>query len=126
MNPTRVMKEKGTRRGSTMTSPSMSGGSVGVSEMKLTGPRQVGDGVIFSAYYPQAKSVHLAGDFNNWQPSKNPMQNIGSGMWQCKVSLSRGTYRYRLVVDGKWQQDPSNKSTQPNPYGELDSVYTVS
>jgi 1,4-alpha-glucan branching enzyme len=126
MNPTRVMKEKGSSRGSTMTSPPMSSGSIGVSEMKKSGPRQIGDGVIFSAYYPQAKSVQLAGDFNNWQPSKNPMQNMGDGMWQAKLSLSKGNHRYRLVVDGRWQQDPNNRSTQPNPYGELDSVVTVS
>jgi len=119
------MKGKSSRSGSTMSS-SMSGGSTAVAEMRVSGPRVVSDGVIFSAYFPNARSVQLAGDFNNWQPSKNPMTNAGSGNWQCKLSLSRGTYRYRLVVDGRWQQDPNNKMTQPNPYGELDSVITVS
>ena len=126
MNSSRLVKEKSNRRGGTMTATGSSGGSVGVSEMKISSPRQVGDGVIFSAYYPQARSVHLAGDFNNWQPSKNPMQSLGDGMWQTKLTLSKGRYRYRLVIDGRWQQDPNNKTTQPNPYGELDSVVTVS
>ncbi len=125
MNSSRLVKEKSSRRGGTMTAPG-NPGAVGVSEMKVSGPRQIGDSVIFSAYYPQARSVHVAGDFNSWQPSKNPMQPLGDGMWQARLTLSKGTYRYRLVVDGKWTQDPNNKTTQPNPYGELDSVVTVS
>jgi len=28
-------------------------------------------------------------------------------------------------VDGKWQQDPYNEATEPNPYGELNSVLEV-
>jgi 1,4-alpha-glucan branching enzyme len=126
MNSSRLVKEKSSRRGGTMTTSGSTGTAVGVAERKISGPRQIGDSVIFSAYYPQARSVHLAGDFNNWQPSKNPMQPLGDGMWQARLTLSKGTYRYRLVVDGKWQQDPNNKTTQPNPYGELDSVITVS
>jgi hypothetical protein len=28
-------------------------------------------------------------------------------------------------VDGKWQHDPHNDSTEVNPYGELNSVIRV-
>jgi 1,4-alpha-glucan branching enzyme len=90
------------------------------------GPRQVGNTVMFTAFYPQAKSVQIAGDFNNWQPQKSPMTKASDGTWQASMSLTKGVYRYRLVVDGRWQHDPHNDMTEPNPYGELNSILKVS
>jgi len=87
---------------------------------------QVKDGIIFSALYPKAGTVQVAGNFNNWQPKLAPMKKIDeNGTWQVKLSLAPGTYCYRLVVDGQWQQDPFNEKTEPNPYGELNSVLQV-
>ena len=71
-------------------------------------------------------AVFLAGDFNGWQPDSTPMERVGnSGVWQAKLKLNQGTYRYRLVVDGQWQQDPYNERTELNPYGELNSVVEI-
>ena len=90
------------------------------------GVNQISDAVVFVTLYPRANSVHLAGDFNNWQPSASPMQRIGdTGVWQTKLKLSQGMYRYRLVVDGQWQQDPYNERTEVNPYGEYNSVVEI-
>jgi len=91
------------------------------------GVHQVKDAVVFVASYPKAKTVQIAGDFNKWQPQQNPMLDVGkNGVWQLKLRLAPGTYRYRLVVDGQWQQDPRNNATEPNPYGGFNSVLTVS
>lgn len=90
------------------------------------GVHQVKDAVVFVASYPKAKTVQIAGDFNKWQPQQNPMLEVGeNGVWQLNLMLASGTYRYRMVVDGQWQQDPYNKSSEPNPYGEVNSVVTV-
>jgi chromosome partitioning protein len=90
------------------------------------GVSQLQDAIVFVTLYPRAASVQIAGDFNNWQPATTPMQRVGdSGIWQAKMKLPHGTYRYRLVVDGQWQQDPYNERTELNPYGELNSVLEV-
>jgi chromosome partitioning protein len=90
------------------------------------GVNQIEDALVFVTLYPRAQSVNLAGDFNNWEPEKTPMQRVGhSGVWQSKLKLPEGTYRYRLVVDGQWQQDPYNESTELNPFGEFNSVAEV-
>jgi chromosome partitioning protein len=90
------------------------------------GVRQTEEAVTFISLYPRANSVQLAGDFNNWQPGETPMQKVGSnGAWQIKLPLSKGKYRYRLVVDGQWQQDPYNETTETNPFGEANSVLEV-
>jgi len=90
------------------------------------GVTQMNDAVVFVTLYPRAKNVQLAGDFNNWQPTKTPMQKVGdSGVWQTKIKLPKGKYRYRLVVDGQWQQDPYNEQTELNPFGGFNSVLEV-
>lgn len=90
------------------------------------GVNQINDAVVFVTLYPRAGSVQIAGDFNNWQPERTPMQKVGSsGVWQTKLNLPPGKQRYRLVVDGQWQQDPYNEVTEPNPFGGFNSVVEV-
>ena len=90
------------------------------------GVSQINDALVFVTLYPRANNVQIAGDFNSWQPSKSPLQKVGnSGVWQTKMKLPAGKYRYRLVVDGQWQQDPYNEATELNPFGGLNSVVEV-
>ncbi|MBN2183511.1 MAG: AAA family ATPase [Sedimentisphaerales bacterium] len=90
------------------------------------GVDQVNDAIVFVTLYPRAQNVQIAGDFNNWQPQETPMQKVGdSGVWQSELKLPAGRYRYRLVVDGQWQQDPYNELTEMNPFGEYNSVVEV-
>ena len=90
------------------------------------GVTQTNDAAVFVTLYPRAQQVQIAGDFNNWQPEKSPMEKVNeSGVWQTKMKLAAGRYRYRLVVDGQWQQDPYNETTEQNPFGGLNSVLEV-
>ncbi|MHC4126000.1 MAG: AAA family ATPase [Planctomycetota bacterium] len=90
------------------------------------GVRQIDEAVMFVTIYPRAESVSIAGDFNGWQPMKTPMEKVGSkGIWKSKIKLPAGKYRYRLVVDGQWQQDPYNEQSELNPFGERNSVLEV-
>ncbi len=50
---------------------------------------------------------------------------IGTDTFRTLVATKPGRYRYRLVVDGRWQADPHNMYAEPNPFGELDSVVEV-
>ena len=84
------------------------------------------DAVVFVTLYPRAENVQIAGDFNNWQPAKTTMEKVGSsGVWQTKLKLPQGKYRYRLVVDGQWQQDPYNEKIELNPFGGFNSIIDV-
>jgi len=120
-----VKLTKGKPVSTTLSSTVMSPGASSISATKPLGPCQVGDSVIFVASYPQANSVQIAGDFNNWQPEKNPMRKTEDGTWQARMQLRKGVYHYRFVVDGNWQHDPFNEATEPNPYGGLNSVLKV-
>jgi chromosome partitioning protein len=90
------------------------------------GVRQNQGVVKFVALYPKAKDVCLAGDFNNWRPESTPMHFADNkGRWAVELPLAQGQYRYRYVVDGRWQQDPYNDQAERNEFGEYNSILTV-
>ncbi|MCB0632445.1 MAG: serine hydrolase [Saprospiraceae bacterium] len=61
--------------------------------------------------YPYARSVQLAGDFNNWNNLSCPMVRE-NGQWIGRVDLEPGTYHYKFIVDGVWILDPANPKTE--------------
>ena len=78
-------------------------------------------GVLFTLDAPESSRVQLAGDFNSWIPDGNEME-FSNGLWRKMIELTPGRYRYRYVVDGRWVKDPLNKSVEPSPFGDHDSV----
>jgi chromosome partitioning protein len=76
---------------------------------------------LFTLKAPEAHHVQLAGDFNSWMPEGNEME-FSNGVWQKMLVLAPGRYRYRYVVDGRWQRDPLNASMELSPFGDDDSV----
>ncbi len=109
-----------------VTTPKTQSQSLDAKLADFYGVRQIEDLVILNTLYPRAQSVFVAGDFNNWQGDKTPLHKIGdNGLWQIKLPLASGRYRYRLIVDGQWQQDPYNEKTELNPFGELNSVLEI-
>ena len=81
--------------------------------------------VRFDYTNPTAKSVCVAGCFNNWQPETKTLHSSGAGNWWKETSLAPGTYEYCLVVDGKWIPDPKARETVANPFGGRNSILTV-
>jgi 1,4-alpha-glucan branching enzyme len=71
-----------------------------------------------------AKTVSVAGTFNNWDPKGVPLNKIGDA-WDTTISLPRGRYEYKFVVDGKWLPDPSARESVANPFGSRNSVLSV-
>jgi chromosome partitioning protein len=82
------------------------------------------DGVVFTLEAPEAAHVQLVADFNQWVIEGNEMERAG-GYWTKRVKLEPGRYRYRFVVDGRWQSDPLNSTTEPCPFGGVDSVVVL-
>lgn len=74
---------------------------------------------------PEARKVCLAGDFNNWDASANPMKKDKKGQWKTTLSLKPGRYEYRFLVDGNWENDPSCCDCVPNKFGSQNCVRIV-
>lgn len=70
---------------------------------------------------PAAKQVSVVGDFNDWNPTANPLQSVG-GVWSSVAVVTSGRHDYAFVVDGKWISDPAAPRA---PADELSGGYSV-
>ncbi len=69
--------------------------------------------------------LQLAGDFNDWIPDRDVETRNVNGHWQKVFTAEPGVYEYRLLIDGKWQADPTNPSEVPNEIGGINSLLQV-
>jgi 1,4-alpha-glucan branching enzyme len=76
---------------------------------KHAGPEITMDGVSFTFYAPEAKSVAIAGSFNAWDRHKYSLSGPDKkGFWSIVIPLSEGRYEYLFIVDGKkWLRNPT-------------------
>lgn len=86
-------------------------------------PRQM---VVLTFDDIECRRLQLAGDFNNWMPDHNVETRNVNGHWQKVFTAEPGVYEYRLLIDGKWQSDPTNPSEVPNELGGINSLLQVS
>lgn len=58
-----------------------------------------------------AKSVHLAGTFNEWSLHSHPLSDDdGDGVYTVDLDVEEGEYRYKFVIDGNyWTHDPASR-----------------
>ena len=89
---------------------------------RLPPPHEVEGGILFQYEAPAARTVTLAGSFNNWAGTKgggrydatiDPMTDNGQGVWSIVKPLPPGRYLYKFVIDNgvRWETDPSNPNT---------------
>jgi 1,4-alpha-glucan branching enzyme len=86
---------------------------------------ETSEGVDIEVHFADAKSVFIAGDFNEWNPTANPLEEVEEGVWKTSLDLDPGTYQYKFIVDGTWIADPGNPDTVDDGYGGVNSVLTV-
>jgi hypothetical protein len=78
---------------------------------------------------PQAATVSLVGDFNDWDAARTPMRPLRSDgpVWSAVVPLAPGRYHYAFLVNGsRWLADPAAPRASDDGFGTPSSVVTVS
>lgn len=81
--------------------------------------------VTFSLHRPQAQRVLLGGSFNQWSTESTPLQLLGDGRWETRLTLPPGRHEYKFLVDGEWVADPSATVQASNEYGTVNSILEV-
>ncbi len=71
---------------------------------------------------PGAKSVSIAGTFNNWNANSFKLTRDNQGNWKGSIRLLPGRYEYRAFVDGHWADDIGARETAPNEFGTRNAV----
>lgn len=58
--------------------------------------------VHFTVNAPNARTVSVIGDFNDWDATAHPLRQAqGQGLWETWVPVRPGRYRYAFLVDGR-------------------------
>jgi hypothetical protein len=71
------------------------------------------------------RDLKVAGEFNDWIPDEG-IKTIQDDESVHKVFFApAGEYQYRLVIDGKWRNDPTNPDQVLNQLGVHNSVLHV-
>lgn len=70
------------------------------------------------------RSVNLAGDFNNWSATNQPLSDDdGDGTWTLDLELIQGIYRYKFVLEGStWVHDPNNPEKEDDQHEGFNSI----
>ena len=87
--------------------------------------------VVFRTWAPQAKSVSVVGDFNNWDRNVNRMNRISAdGIWECYIMEDIPEFSiYKYSVETSWNEiilktDPYAFHCETRP-SDASKVYNI-
>lgn len=86
-----------------------------------------GDTVTFRVWAPNANSVSVVGDFNEWNADKNPMDRIYGGIWETEIAGLKTYDNYKFAVTDKsgktvFKSDPYARHAETSP-GTASKLY---
>jgi hypothetical protein len=75
---------------------------------------------------PNARSVSLVGDFNEWNEKATPLASTSGNLWTVQIPLTPGRYNYVFMVDGaRLVPDPTAPLAPRDEFGQTNSIITV-
>ena len=97
---------------------------------KLFGARAEPNGVSFSVWAPNARSVRVTGDFCSWSDSAHWLSRGDLGVWRGFVPGARTGQLYKYIIEGAdgsvvWKADPFALAAEVRP-GTASRIHTLS
>lgn len=76
---------------------------------------------------PEAKAVHIVGEFNDWSTVKTSMKRLKSGEFTAVVELAPGReYQFRYLIDQTaWENDWEADRYVKSEFGDCDNSVVV-
>lgn len=73
------------------------------------------------------KSVHLVGEFNNWNIYGTPMKKQPDGTFAVTLELDKGReYQFRYLIDENfWENDWNADKYLTTPFGDCENSVVV-
>ena len=86
------------------------------------GAHLTSDGCWFCVWAPNAESISVVGDFNNWTPHQDHLEKGEAGIWTGFISTAQAGHRYKYHIKrGAYEVDKSDPYAfymeAPNPQG---------
>ncbi len=83
------------------------------------------DGVRFTYKDKFAKTVSVAGSFNDWEKEQFYLKKNKHGVWSTYIQIPQGKYYYKYSVDDIWKYDPKNIEKADDGQGDYKSVLNI-
>ena len=104
--------------------------SLGVLRMRPPEARAIAgkpEPVLFVLVRPEARTVSVVGDFNNWGLNDSALVATNhQGVWSVKGQLPAGMHRYAFLVNGKeFVADPQAPRSADDDFGMPSSALVV-
>jgi len=91
----------------------------------IINPRPQSDGeVTFVFRGTPGKRVALVGDFNNWDPFMDLLDEAAPGSYAITLRVPAGEHWYHFFTEGRRVLDPFNSQRGANPDGVTESYFT--
>ena len=76
---------------------------------------------------PDARTVHIVADFNNWSTIQTPMRRLKSGEFKAVLDLVPGRdYQFRYLIDQTtWENDWSADGYVKSDFGNCENSLVV-
>ena len=81
--------------------------------------------VVLSFQNHQQRDIRIAGEFNEWIADKDVQTVTENDIIHKVFYVEPGDYQYRLIVDGKWRNDPTNPRQALSALGIHNSLLHV-
>ncbi|MEL7087936.1 MAG: glycogen-binding domain-containing protein, partial [Planctomycetota bacterium] len=82
-----------------------------------------------TGWHEVPRSVAVAGTFNGWNQSANPMTRSADGVYVATVDLDEGVHLYKFVINGdRWTNDRVHSDPEleePDGHGGMNSAVFV-
>lgn len=90
---------------------------------------RLADGTVYVQFLyvaPEAETVAVAGDFNDWSDHGFRLEDPdGDGIWTGEAPLEPGLHKYMFVVDGQWVTDPQAERYVDDGFGNRNALIEV-
>lgn len=82
----------------------------------------VAEGVRFRVRYPDASSVAVIGEFNDWDPTRGALVEGDDGWFEAVLAVPPGRHRYHLLVDGEPRRPEGARRYVDDGFGGQDAI----
>lgn len=79
-------------------------------------------GVRFRARYPEASTVAVIGEFNDWDPARGALTRGEHGWFEAVLDVPPGRHRYHLLVDGEPRRPEGARRYIDDGFGGQDAI----
>ena len=82
--------------------------------------------VTFTVPAEEANEVVVAGNWNEWNATAEPLKKLKNGTFKTTVDLESGSsYEFKYIVDGQWQNDEQADAYAWNEFATENGVLNL-